>query len=65
MVFLYEKQSDGKTPVMLGNAECPFTDIAPRSTLARNGSTCWGPIYGLNRTKLHIYAELFELELFD
>ena len=34
----------------MGNAEYPFTAIAPRSTLARSGSTWWGPIYGLNRT---------------
>ena len=40
----------------LGNAEHPFIAIAPRSTLARSGSTWFGPIYGLNRTKLRTYA---------
>ena len=47
------KQSDGEVPVMfeaLGNAEHPFIVIAPRSTLARRGSTWKCPIYGLNRT---------------
>ena len=36
------KQSDGEVPVnagALGNAEYPFIAIAPRSTLARSGST--------------------------
>ena len=33
----------------LGNTEYPFIAIAPRSTLARRGSTWQGPIYGLNR----------------
>ena len=32
------KQSDGEVPA-LGNAEHPFIAIAPRPTLARNGST--------------------------
>ena len=34
----------------LGNVEYPFITIASRSTLARSGSTWYGPIYGLNRT---------------
>ena len=34
----------------LGNAEYPFIAIAPRSSLARSGSTWKGPIYGLNWT---------------
>ena len=42
----------------LGDAEHPFIAIAPKSTLARRGSTWYGPIYGLNRTKLHTYAKL-------
>ena len=36
------KQSDGEVPAMLelmGNMEYPFIAIAPRSTLARSGST--------------------------
>ena len=38
------EQSDGEVPVIsqvhsLGNVEYPFTAIAPRSTLARSGST--------------------------
>ena len=36
------KQFDGEVAVLLGllgNAEHPFIAIAPRSTLARNGST--------------------------
>ena len=41
------KQSDAGA---LGNAEHPFIAISRRSTLARNGSTWYGPIYGLNRT---------------
>ena len=36
----------------LGNAECPFIAIAPRSSLARSGSTWEGFIYGSNSTKL-------------
>ena len=39
-----------------GNAEYLFIAIVPRSTLARSGSTWWGPIYGSNRTVL--YAKL-------
>ena len=42
----------------LGNAEYPFIAIAPRSTLAQNGSTWQGSIYGSNRPKLHICAKL-------
>ena len=42
----------------LGNAEYPFISTAPRSTLARSGSTYEGPIYGSNRTKLCTYAKL-------
>ena len=38
--------------------EHPFIVFAPRSTLAWNGSTWQGPIYGLNITKLHYYAKL-------
>ena len=34
----------------LGNVDHPFIAIAPRSTLAWNGSTWLGPICGLNRT---------------
>ena len=34
----------------LGNAEYPFNAVAPRSTLARSGSTWEDLIYGLNRT---------------
>ena len=41
-----------------GNAEYPFIAITPRFILVRNGSTCWGPIYGSNRTKLFAYAKL-------
>ena len=55
------KQSDIEVPVMLelwGNAEHPFIASAPWSTQARNGSTWYGPIYGLNITKLHTYAKL-------
>ena len=52
------KHSDGDVPGVLGNAEHPFIAFAPRSTLAWNGSTWYAPIYGLNRTKLHIYAKL-------
>ena len=34
------KQSDGETPARaLGNVKYPFIVIAPRSTLARSGST--------------------------
>ena len=47
------KQSDGEVPVtlgFLGNTEHPFIAIAPKSTLARRGSTWKGPIYGLDRT---------------
>ena len=40
----------------MGNAEHLFIAIASRSTLARRGCTWYGPIYGLNRTKLHTYA---------
>ena len=46
----------------LGNVEYPFTPIAPKSILARNGSTWLGPIYGLNRTKLYTYAKLNSLK---
>ena len=42
----------------LGNAEHLLIAIAPRSTLARSGSTWLGPIYGSNRTKLRTYAKL-------
>ena len=42
----------------LENAEYPVIAIAPRSTLARSGSTWKGPIYGSNRTKLCTYAKL-------
>ena len=42
----------------LGNAEHLFIAIAPRSTLAQNGSIWKGPIYGLNRTKLRTCAKL-------
>ena len=44
----------------------PSITIAPRSSLARNGSTWSGPIYGSNKTKLRTYVktELFEIELF-
>ena len=34
----------------LGNAEYSFIAIAPRFTLARSGSTRYGPIYGSSRT---------------
>ena len=45
--------SDGEVPIILElwGAEYPFIAIAPRSTLDRNGSTWYGPIYVLNRTK--------------
>ena len=42
----------------LGNVEYPFIAIAPRPTLARDVAPDKGPIYGLNRTKLHTYAKL-------
>ena len=42
----------------LENVEYPFIAIVPRSTVAQSGSSWWGPIYGLNRTKLHTYAKL-------
>ena len=42
--------------------EHPFVAIAPRSTLARNGSAWLGPIYGLNKTQLYIYAKLNSLK---
>ena len=53
------EQSDSEASVMQElweKAENPFVAIAPRSTLARSGSTWWGPIYGLNRTKLCAYS---------
>ena len=31
--------------------------FTPGSTLTRSGSTCLGPIYGSNRTKLRTYAK--------
>ena len=43
---------------VLGNVEHPFIAMVLRSTLAQNGSTWQGPIYGLNRIKLHTYAKL-------
>ena len=52
----------------------PFIAIPPRSTLTQNGSTWKGPIYGSNRTVLHLDCvrannlgkiELLETELFD
>ena len=51
----------------MGNVECPFIAITPRSTLARCGSTWLGPIYGSNRTKLCTYAKLncLKLNCFD
>ena len=54
------KQSDDEIPVMveLENAEYLFIAIPLGSTLARCGNTWWGPVYGLNRTKLRTYAKL-------
>ena len=51
------KQSDSDVGGM-GNAVHVFIAIAPRSILARSGSTWKSPIYRLNRTKLRTYAEL-------
>ena len=34
----------------LGNAEYSFINITLRSTLSFSGSTCYSPIYGLNKT---------------
>ena len=52
----------------LGNAEYSFIAIAPRSTLARSGSTWKGLIYGPNRTVYHLNwvqtNDLLEIELF-
>ena len=42
----------------LANAVYPFIPIAPRSTLARSGSTWQGPIDGSNRNKVHTYSKL-------
>ena len=49
-----------ETPVILKlwGTEYPFIAIAPRSTLARDGSTCSGPIYGSEITKLCTYTRL-------
>ena len=44
--------------VFWGNVEYPFITIAPRSTLARTGSTGKGPIYGFNSSKLYTQAKL-------
>ena len=41
-----------------GKAEYPFIAIAPRSTLADNGSTWESPIYGLDKTTLCTYVKL-------
>ena len=58
----------------MGKAEYLFITIAPRSTLARSGSSWTGPINGSNRTICLFnreqtndlsYIELFEIELFD
>ena len=52
------KQSDGEVPMMLGlwaMQSTPFIATASRTTLAQNGRTWLGPIYGLNRTKLHTF----------
>ena len=39
----------------------PFIAIAPRSTLALSGSTWLHSIYGSNKTKQYIYADLIVL----
>ena len=47
------KQSDGEASVTLklwGMRSTPYIAIAPRSTLARSGSTAKDPIDGSNRT---------------
>ena len=50
----------------LGNAEYPFINIPPMSSLALSGSSWLGPIYESNRIKLCTYAglNLFWSELF-
>ena len=42
----------------LGNAEHPFIAIAPWSAPTQSGGTWYGPMYGLNGTKLCTYAKL-------
>ena len=46
-VSLYLSSS---SPGALENEESPFIAITPWSTRIRIGSTCYGHIYGLNRT---------------
>ena len=53
----YTEQSHGEgssNAGALGNAEHPFTSIAPRSTLGQISSAWEGHIYGQNRTKCRL-----------
>ena len=64
------KQSYGKVPVILELWGMQSTSSWPFflwSTVARNSSNWYGPIHGLNRTKLQTYTKLncLKLELFD
>ena len=45
--------------------EYPFIAIGKKSILTRSGCSRWGPIYGLNGTKLCIYAKLNFLNKMD
>ena len=55
------KQPDGKVPVMLelwGMQSTPSLPLLPGPLWPRMVAPDKGPIYGLNRTKLHTYDKL-------
>ena len=41
---------EAQNPDVLRNVDYPFFSITTKSTMIQSRSTCWGPIYGVNRT---------------
>ena len=54
----------GSCPGALRKVEYPFVTINPRFTLTSNGYTCYGPIYGPNRT-VQSFTKDYHQKLFE